>query len=385
MIYQTFDFKKVQNELERVKLDGWLAIDFKGRNEIALKVLQFPPNPHITRRWFYWIPRSGEPYKLSSAIEPDLLSHLPGKPHTFLSYDEFCSHLERVLKGCKKVAVEYAPQGKIPSLSYVDGGTLDLIRRWTEPVSSQEVLQSSLSVLTPEEMESQKRASVIAEKTMHDAWDFVSQNLSKGVTEGDVQAFILKRFSDNGLITEWQPIVAVNGNSALPHYTPHNGGFPIRKGDFLLIDLGCKEPQGVYADITRVAVVQRDPTPEEQKVFEIVRQAQQIGFEAVKHQTTGAEVDRLVRAHIAQAGYGPYFIHRTGHNITTKPHGPGAHLDSFETVDDRPLIPNTCFSIEPGIYLEKKFGIRLESTILLVTPLEPIITGGIQREIFKLN
>lgn len=384
MIPQTFDFKKIQNELKRVQMDGWLAIDFKGRNEIALEVLGFPPNPHITRRWFYFVPVEGEPYKVSSAIEPDLLDHLPGSAHTFLSYGDFCTHLQQVLKGHVRVALEYSPEGKIPSLSFVDAGTLELVRKWNvEPVSSQEILQPFLSRLTPEQMESQKRASVLAEEIMHEAWDFVGQEVP--VSEGDVQKFILKRFADHGLITEWNPIVAVNANSALPHYTPHDGGDTIRPGDFLLIDLGCKEPNGVYADITRVACVKRDPTDEETKIFNIVKNAQSIGFEAVKKPTTGARVDKQVRAYITQQGYGDFFIHRTGHNITTKPHGPGAHLDSLETLDERPLIENSCFSIEPGIYLPKKFGIRLESTILLLSPLAPVITGGIQSKIFKIN
>lgn len=386
MITQKFNLNQIQNELKRLNIDGWLALDFKGRNEIALEVLGFPRDAHITRRWFYWVPKVGEPYKLTSAIEPNLLSHLPGLSHTFLSFEEFCIHLEKLLKPCKKVALEYSPSGKIPSLSYVDAGSVDLIRQLgVEPISSQEVLQSSLSLLSPEQIESQKRASLIAEKTMYEAWDWIGANLKRGITEGDVQSFILSRFKDHALVTEWQPIVAVNANSSLPHYTPQNGGAPITSGDFLLIDLGCKEPSGVYADITRVACIQRDPTSEEAHIFEIVKKAQEIGFEAVKTKTTGAEVDRKVRGYIAQQGFGPHFIHRTGHNITTRPHGPGAHLDSMETVDDRPLIENSCFSIEPGIYLPQKFGIRLESTILLLSPLAPLITGGVQSKIFKIN
>jgi Xaa-Pro aminopeptidase len=371
----------IQQELKRLKLDGYLAIDFKGRNEIALEVLGFPPHAHITRRWFYWIPQEGEPYKLNHVIEPHLLQHLPGAAHAFISYEEFCTHLKQALSGAKKIALDYSPFGKIPSLSYVDGGTLDLIHQMgLNGVSSQEVLQPLLSVLTPEQLMSQRRASLIAEKTMHEAWDLIAKKGS--TTEGAVQQFILRRFEEQHLVTEWSPIVAVGPHAALPHYTPQGEGSPIHPGDFILIDLGCKEPQGVYADITRVAVFGRDATAEEQNIFSLVKQAQEIGFEAINLQTTGAEVDRKVRRFLEEKGYGQHFLHRTGHNITTKPHGPGAHLDSLETEDDRPLLKNTCFSVEPGIYLEGRFGIRLESTVLLLDEIE--ITGGIQSEIFKI-
>ena len=372
----------IQKELQRLNLDGYLAIDFKGRNEIALEVLGFPPDSHITRRWFYWIPKHGKPYKLNHAIEPHLLTHLAGNAHTFISYEEFCAHLKKALSGSKKISIDYSPLAKIPSLSFVDGGTLDLIRSLgVEPTSSQEVLQGLLSVLTPEQMESQRRASIIAEKTMQEAWEFIGR--SQSTSEGAVQSFILKRFEDQQLITSWKPIVAVGSHSALPHYTPTNGGSPIKPGDFILIDLGCKEKEGVYADITRVACFARDPTAEENKIFSLVSQSQQIGFQAVNTEVTGAEVDRKVRTFLTHHGYGSAFLHRTGHNITTLPHGPGAHLDSLETEDDRPLLKNTCFSIEPGIYLEGRFGIRLESTVLLTHHVE--ITGGIQTSIFKIN
>jgi Xaa-Pro aminopeptidase len=213
----------------------------------------------------------------------------------------------------------------------------------------------------------------------------------KKIDECDVQAFMKGEMLAHGFMMEGMPICAVNAHSASPHFEPSKAmTAPIQKGDFILIDLWCKKkvPRSVYGDITRVAVAGERGSERQNKIFSTVRLAQQVATDFVAQQyrrgkgMRGCEVDRVCRQVIEEAGYGPYFTHRTGHNIYTEGHGPGAHLDSLETEDTRFLIPGTCFSIEPGIYLPGEFGVRLEYDVYLGKDAE--VTGGVEEELLCL-
>lgn len=383
----------VQRHLTKEKIDGWLIYDFSGINSLARDFLKLNPDQLITRRLFYWIPAHGKPFKIMHRIELHVLPDLPGETLPYLKWEELETQLAAVLKGAKTVAMEYSPRNAIPYLSKVDAGMVDLIRSFgVDVVSSASFLQFYTCVLDEEQLKMHLEAADFLDRTAISTWDKISHALRKKerIDEYQVQQFILEQMSAHGFITEAHPICAVNAHSADPHFEPaREGSSEIKKGDFVLIDLWCKKkhPRAIYGDITRVAVADSAPTPRQSEIFSIVRSAQKAATDFVISRYSkgeslkGYEVDQVCRKVIEDKGYGQYFTHRTGHNIYTKDHGPGAHIDSLETLDLRELIPQTCFSIEPGIYLPKEFGIRLEYDVYLGKDKKTHVTGGIQDEI----
>jgi Xaa-Pro aminopeptidase len=240
------------------------------------------------------------------------------------------------------------------------------------------------------------RAAKVLDETAAKTWNWIGQELNAGrkLSEYEVQQFILNEIHKNGCIMDSEPIVGVNGNSANPHYAPSKEkSQPIKKGDFILIDLWCrqKEEDSVYADITRVAVAAEKPSARQQQVFEIVRRAQKAATDFVRDKfakndaVKGFEVDQISRSVIEEAGFGEFFTHRTGHNIDKETHGPGANIDSLETLDERRLIRRSCFSIEPGIYLPGEFGVRLEYDVYIHETGQIQVTGGVQEAIVCID
>jgi Xaa-Pro aminopeptidase len=194
-----------------------------------------------------------------------------------------------------------------------------------------------------------------------------------------------------GLVWESGPNVSVNANCSDSHYDPtaeHSS--TIAEGDFLLIDIWARQdkPATVFYDITWTGVVGREPSEREQLVFQTVINARDAAIAAVERAFAhdlpirGFEADDAARAVIRNAGFGEYFTHRTGHNIAQELHGAGAHLDNLETHDERRLLPNTCFSVEPGIYLPE-FGVRSEID-MMTAPGKAWVTGKIQRELVRI-
>ncbi len=388
--------KDVQKHLVKEKIDGWLLYDFHGINTLARDFLKIDPELLISRRFFYWIPAVGTPIKILHVIEPHVLSHLPGATEHYLKWQELEAALQNVLKSAQTVAMEYSPRNAIPCLSKVDAGTVELVRSFNiAVVSSASFLQYYTCTLDAEQLKSHKEAADFLDKVVALAWKKIADALltSQPINEHQVRIFIAEHMDEHGFMTEGLPICAVNAHSADPHFEPlKEGSAQIKKGDFILIDLWCKKkhPRAVYADITRVAVAASSPTARQQEIFTIVREAQRSATEFVmsRYQAgkglKGFEVDQVCRSVIEEKGYGPYFTHRTGHNIYTKDHGPGAHIDSLETLDLRELIPHTCFSIEPGIYLPQEFGIRLEYDVYLGSDGKAEVTGGIEDELLCL-
>ncbi len=383
--------KAIQKQLADAHVDGWLVYDFQKRNELAWDFLELPQQKHLTRRLFYWIPQQGTPTKLVHQIESGALDHLPGDKKIYLSWESLEEALKILLKNSKRVAMEYSPRCAVPYISRVDGGTIDLVRSCgVEVVSSSPFLQLYTSVLSQAQVESLIEAGRFVERTVEGAWQLIAQSIQKGptITDFEVVQWMDREFANAGFETEnTLPHCAINADSADPHYVPSKeNAKKICPGDFILIDLWCKKKHAfsVYADITRVGVASAAPTPKQQKIFDIVRKAQRRATEFIqerfanKETVKGFEVDQVCRKIIENAGYGEFFTHRTGHNITTELHGPGTHLDSLETYDDRPILAGTCFSCEPGIYLPGEFGVRLEYDIYISPQGEVQIVGGEQ-------
>ena len=385
----------VQKALSERTIDGWLLYDFRGNNPLCRSFLQVSQEEHLTRRFFYWIPASGEPIALVHAIEPSALDHLPGEKRRYLRWDSLRAHLAEILKNAHRVAMEYSPSAGIPSLSHVDAGTIDLVRAQNvEVVSSGPLLGLFSSTWDDKKLQSHLEAAQFLDRVVEEAWQLISNSLEKGmeISECAVQDWLVEQFDVHGFVSDSPPMCATGVHTADPHYSPNRSAKTlIQRGDIILLDLWCKKKEkgAVYADITRVGVVAKSPSSRQQEIFDIVKRARdvvtafvQLNYEAGR-EIKGCEVDEVCRKVIEEAGYGDYFLHRTGHNIDMQVHGPGTHIDNFETRDDRPLVPHTCFSIEPGIYLPNEFGVRLEYDLYLASG-SVLISGGIQNRLRTL-
>jgi Xaa-Pro aminopeptidase len=383
-----FDLRAVQAAIRDAGLDGWLLYDFRGTNILAQRVVDLAEKKPFSRRWFYFVPASGEPKKLVHAIEPAALDHLPGTSKTvYRRWQDLETGVGELVIGAKRVAMEYSPRNANPYISRVDAGTVELVRSYNvEVVPSGDLIQLFESVWDDEQEASHFEAAKHCASAYPVAFDFIRDELrAKGqTTEAAVQARIMKHFADHKMTTYSPPIVGVGPHSGDPHYeTTANSNAPIRKGDWVLIDLWAKldKPRAVYADYTRVAFVDESVPDEYVKVFNIVAAARDAGIKKVKdafavnQPLLGWEVDAATRTVIEKAGYGEQFTHRTGHNIGQETHGNGAHMDGLETREDRRVIRRTCFSIEPGIYLPK-FGVRSEVNIYIDKNGAVHVTGG---------
>lgn len=379
----------IQQKLKDEKMNGWLIYDFRRNNDIGCDFLEIPHDQLLTRRFFYWIPKYGEPVKVVSLVEPNSLDHLPGKKLTYLSWQNLEQYVKSLLTPQTSIVMEYSPKNAVPAVSKVDAGTMDLIRSFgVDVLSSAEIMQHYTSVWDESQLKLHLEAAKVLDDTAQKTWQMIHDVIKANhkLTEYDVQQFMIEYMHMNHCVLEGHPICAINENSADPHYTPTaKKSKSIVPGDFILIDLWCKkkERHAVFADITRVACLGK-PTEKQQMVFQIVRKAQQQATEFVQKRILedkplmGWEIDQAARQVIVDADFGQYFIHRTGHNIDIKDHGNGTHIDSLETLDLRPIIPNTCFSIEPGIYITGEFGVRLEYDIFIKADKSILVTGGIQ-------
>lgn len=386
----------IQSALAEAGVDGWFFACFQQNDPIGLSLLGLTGEGKlVTRRCYYLIPRDGEPKKLVHAIEPAMLDHLPGPKTIYNTWQGHRQEVANLVSGYRRLAAQYSPNNEIPTVSRLDAGTFDLLRAaGVEVVSSADLAQRFVATWTQEQLAGHRRANVHLHRIVLEAFQRVAESLRRGdqIDEYAVQRFILDSFETAGLWAESDPIVGVNAHSADPHYQPGpDHSSPIRKGDFLLIDLWAKEKaaDSVYADITWCGVCAASPTAKQQEVFSVVAGARDASWELVRSRfprqpVHGFEVDDAAREVIRKAGYGDLFIHRTGHSIGITDHGQGANMDNLETHDTRLLLPMTGFSIEPGIYIAGDFGVRLEINVAL-TPEAAEITGAEpQRELLRL-
>ncbi|HEX8558076.1 MAG TPA: M24 family metallopeptidase [Pyrinomonadaceae bacterium] len=366
----------IQRALAEAGLDGWLFYDFRQSDPLAYRILKLDPKQFSTRRWFYFVPAQGEPVRINHAIEQGKLDLLPGRRLVYSSWNRLHEHLRDALSAAgpaPRVAMQYSPSGDIPYVSRVDAGTIELVRSLgAEPVTSADLVQLFEAVWTDDQLRSHVTAADNIRDIIQEAFAEVGRRIraDEPVTEYDIQQFMVRRFEELGMTCDDDhPIVSVNANAASPHYQPSASRFsPIRRGDFLLLDVWAKlkEPGAVYADQTWTGFVGDTPSEEHVRVFNVVRDARDAAIEFVREAVgagrpiRGAEVDDVSRGVIERAGYGEYFTHRTGHSIGEEVHGNGAHIDNLETKDSRRIIPRTCFSIEPGVYLPGNFGVRSE-------------------------
>jgi len=388
------DLKAIQAELRASKIDGWLFYDHHHRDPIANRVLGLGENGMTTRRWFYFIPSRGEPRKLVHRIEQRVLDALEGHQQVYSGWEELHKGLGKLLSGSTKIAMQYSPENNIPYIGLVDAGTVELLRKLKKKViTSANLVQKFEAAWTPEQLVSHLDAGTIVDQVRESAFQHAAARVraSEPITEYELQQWMLAKFRAGGLITAEPPIAAVQPNNANPHYEPTAAlSRPIRAGDLLLLDMWAKLDRAgsVYYDITWIGYLGSRVPDAYAKIFRIVRDARDRAVEFVTESVArgrtihGWEVDNAARSLIRKAGYAKYFVHRTGHSIGQDVHGNGANMDSIETRDDRQIIPRTCFSVEPGIYLPE-FGIRSEVNVY-VGEREARVTGAIQGEVLPL-
>ena len=390
------ELERIQQALRERKIDGWLFCDFHNRDHLAYRVLGLDATKMTTRRWFYFIPARGEPRKLVHSVEKGKLDSLPGSKSVYLPWEQLHASLKRMLGSPKRIAMQYSPKNNIPYVSLVDAGIVELVKSFGHKVvSSADLVQMFEAVINEEGYRLHKEAGTIVDRIRAEAFDQIKNAVTtnNGATEYDIQQFIMRRFKETGLITDDPPIVGTNDHPADPHFesTPANAR-PFKQGDTVLIDLWAKKdvPGGIYYDITWVGFIGESPSRKYLEIFEVVQKARDTAIEFVKgkfakgEKCFGWQVDDACRAVVKKAGYGKYFVHRTGHSIGEEVHGNGVNIDNLETKDERQLMPGCCFSIEPGIYLEGEMAVRTEVNVFIRHDGEVEVTGEIQNELVKI-
>jgi Xaa-Pro aminopeptidase len=386
------DIGLIQHALANEAVDGWLLYDFHGLNPIAQR-LAGVEDRHTTRRWFYFIPTTGEPTRIVHAVEPGVLDELSGTTCVYAGRHALEDALTSVLGRCRRVAMEYSPFAGIPYLSRVDAGTVELIRRLgPEVVSSGDLVGQFEAAWDDRAIQTHRRAAVALHEIKDRAFDLARTHLQGGqtITEYEIQQEMVRWFAEKGLVTDAPPIVAVEENAGNPHYSPDAvRSRSLHPGELLLLDLWGKldSPGAVYADITWVGVAGA-PRAEVGKAFQTIVRARDTGVELVQSRlrsgltVRGFEVDQAVRQIVTDAGFGAAFVHRTGHSLGADVHGNGVNMDDYETHDDRRLVRGTAFTIEPGIYLNN-FGVRTEIN-MIVGEKTAEVTGPAQMEFVRL-
>jgi Xaa-Pro dipeptidase len=391
-----FDLASIQAALQNARLDGWLFYDFRHSNPLTRRILGLADDGVSSRRFFYCVPARGEPKKLVHRIEPGALDHLPGERRIYSRWQELDAGLAALMAGLTRVAMEYSPGNAIPYVSRVDAGTIEAVRgQGVEVVSSGDLVQIFEAAWDDEQWQMHLAAEQHTTAAYDVAWRLIAERCRAAGTvhELEVQQAIVDYFGQNALTTDHPPIVAHGPHSGDPHYEPRPGDEgQIKAGDFVLIDLWAKlaRPRAVYSDLTRVGFVGPVVPGRYESIFQIVARARDAAIDRVRRAFAdrsplcGWQVDDAAREVIEQAGHGANFVHRTGHSIGQETHGNGANMDNLETHDERRVLPRTCFSIEPGIYLPE-FGVRSEVNVFIDGAGQVHVTGGpLQRNVLAL-
>jgi Xaa-Pro dipeptidase len=389
----SFQLHEIQADLRAARLDGWLFYDFRGRDPIAHRILDLP-NAMRTRRWFYFVPAKGIPKKLVHKIETQSLVTLPGETLYYSGQDELRKNVKKILRRAKNLAMQYSPKNAIPYVAMVDAGTVELVKSCgVKVLTSADLVQKYEACWTPQQLQSHLEAGKSIDRIVREAFALAAKGVREGkpLTEVALQQWILAEFEKDDITTDEGPDVAVNAHASDPHYAPSNERpTEIREGDLLLLDVWGKLrfSGSVYYDVAWVGYLGAKVPEKFDRVFKVIVRARDNAVALIQSSIAagkppqGWQVDRAARSVIEKAGYGKYFIHRTGHNIGQTVHGNGVNMDGFETHDSRHLIPGTCNSVEPGIYLSE-FGMRSEVNVYVGNG-EARITGAVQKEVLAL-
>jgi len=385
----------VQSALRDEGVDGWLLYDFQGSNPIAARLSGLAGSGKMaTRRWYYYIPATGEPRGLVHAIERYNLDHLPGEKRAYAGREQLASGLRTLLDGARRVAMEYSPGNAIPYVSRVDAGTIETVQQLgVAVISSGDLAQRFEAVWSDEAFATHMAAAERLYRVKDRAFALIHERIRAHtpVTEIEVQDAMVEWFRQEGLVSDAPPNVSAQENAGNPHYQATAADHrAIRPNEGVLIDLWGKLPTAgaVFADITWVGFTGTQVPDELAAAFAAARDGRDAAVALVQsaiaegRDLRGFEVDRRCRDVIERAGFGAQFIHRTGHSLGEHVHGNGVHMDDYETHDDRRLLPGTGFTIEPGVYTDR-YGVRTEIN-MFVKPREAVVTGPLQRDLLIL-
>lgn len=389
------DVAAIQRSLRESGLGAWLLYDFHGANPISVRVAGLADSGHLaTRRWYYLIPAEGQPKALVHRIERHNLDHLPGEKLVYAGRAELDKGLTDLLHGVSQVAMEYSPQCAIPYVSRVDAGTVEAIRaRGVDVVSSGDLVQQFESRWTPAQLASHRAASDVLYRIKDRAFETAARAVREGrqLDEYGLQQQMWQWFDEGGLDSDSPPVVAIGPNASSPHYLPtREVSAPISANALLLLDLWGKQraPGSVFADITWVGYLGPRVPERMRTAFGAVARARDAAVSLVQDRARagqdvrGWEADRAARQVLVDAGFGEFVAHRTGHSLGENVHGNGAHLDDYETHDERRLLPGTGFTVEPGLYVGD-FGVRSEINVYREVR-DAIVTGPRQEGIVTL-
>ena len=387
------NIEEIQAELRNRQISGWLFYDHHHRDAISYRILGLAESLMVSRRWFYLVPAQGEPTKLVHRIEPHHLDSLPGRKLVYAAWQSLVNTLREMLSDLPSVAMQFSPNNMIFTVSTADAGTVDLIRSFgIKVVSSANLVARFEATWTEEQVQSHFEAGRAIDNMMTAVFPEIGRRVRTGGTnEFEIQQWLVEAFKREGMIADGPPIVAVNQNSSDPHYVPtaeHSAS--IHEGDVVLLDVWGKKdsPAAVYYDISWTGFVGSSVPDRVREIFEMVRRSRDAGIEKVTttiargEKLAGWEVDKAARDVLEKAGFGGYLNNRVGHSIGTEVHGNGPNMDNFESHDEREVLPNMCFSIEPGVYLPE-FGLRSEVN-MLVRKQSAEVTGRIQQEMILI-
>jgi Xaa-Pro aminopeptidase len=367
------DLSAVRAALADLGADGWLLYDFRKVNPIAGRILG--DTGMGTRRLFVLLPRSGPPVAIAHRIELQPLADFPGDVRPYGPWRELHGHLEAVVRG-RTMAMEISPLDQVPYLDRVPHGVVQLLESFgARLVSSAPLVSRFAAHWSAAELAGHRRAAEALATIAHDALGWAGAEVARGqeVRETTVQRRVLEAIERAQLWTNEGPIVAFGPTTAMPHYEPHAGADRrLAAGDVVLLDLWAGPARGsVFADQTWMGFAGRTPDAEVRRVWQAVKGARDAAVAFLRGQwrpggpVTGAQVDDAARAVIRDAGLAEFFVHRTGHSIDRDLHGSGPHIDNFETEDTRALVPGVGFSVEPGVYLPNRFGVRSEINVYI--------------------
>lgn len=373
--------------LELANADGWLLYDFQGVNPVLGQVLGI--GGMGSRRLFVYLPRTGEPVAVAHRIELQSVAGFPGRILPYARWEELHDALRSVVAG-KRVAMEVAVDDAVPYLDRVPSGVVQLLARLgATVVPSAALVTRFASTWSADDLADHLAAAVVLARVAQEALQRAVVAGGSGLTESALQQEVIDAIQAGGLVFDHPPIVGFGPNAANPHYEPRAGADrTLARDEVVLLDLwGGRRLGAVHADQTWMGFSGSRPPAEVQRVWEVVRDARDAAITFVQsgwsagRSICGYEVDRVARAVITEAGYGAAFVHRTGHSIDHRLHGSGPHLDDYETHDDRQLLTGTGFSVEPGVYLEGRFGVRSEVNMYLTPGAAWVTPAGPQREL----
>ncbi len=383
---------QAQAYLREQGLCGWLLYDYRGMNPIFWDTVG--DVAHVTRPCWLWIAADGAPRLLVSYVDQGRFAHLGIDTTLFVSRADMSAKLGGMLAGAQRIAMEYSPQGALPRVSRIDGGTLELVRSFgVEVASSADLLQYATQRWDAAQLRSHIAAADALGVIAQQAFRRIGDTIDDAPTEFEIAEFIRRRFTEEGMAVTDGPVVAANAHAADPHFEPTEANTAvIRRGDWVLIDLWTRQthPDAMFADITWTAYVGDSVPPRHRQVFDAVIGGRDAAVDALERAhrkgdtLQGWQVDSVAREHIAAAGFGEYFNHRLGHSLGREVHSNAVNLDGWETHDTRALIPGVAVTIEPGVYLPGEFGVRSEIDVFMGEE-GPRVTTQMQRDVVLID